>query len=73
MSFIPHPIAEMSRDEIIVASEKGRLMAARELASDSSKRRDLEDKWGVDLMMKRYPEIYWGGFGNLLDRIKPLR
>lgn len=55
-----------------VAMEKGRLMAARALAADPGRRRELEDQWGVDIMMERYPEVYWSGFGNKLDRVAPM-
>lgn len=63
----------MSDDDILGAVEKGRLMAAREMAANPDKRRELEDQWGVDTIMKRFPEVYWGGYGNILDRVKPLR
>lgn len=52
-----------------IAMEKGRLMAARVIAEDEGKRKELEARYGSDVIRQRYPEAYRSGFFRMLDRI----
>lgn len=73
MQLVPHPISEMSNDEVVTAIERGRLMAARALVENPDRRRELEDRYGFEAVEREFPEVYWGGFGDKLDRVKPFR
>lgn len=64
----------MSMSETMQSMERGRLMAAKVIANDNEKRKELEQRYGVDVIRNQYPEAYRKTsetqFGRLLDRIR---
>ncbi len=64
----------MSHDEVLGAMKKGDLMAAKVIANDAQKRKELEDRYGPEVMRRRFPEAYRKtsetAFGRFVDRIK---
>lgn len=57
-----------------VAMEKGRLMAAKVCAHNAEKRREVEERYGVEVIRQLYPEAYLSqsstAFGRFLEKIK---
>lgn len=53
-----------------VLAERGRLMAARQVARDPEARRRVEDIYGVDIARQTYPEAYKAK--SIVDRLKDL-
>ena len=52
------PSVEMTYSEYAEAQERGRQLAASVLATDAIKRAELETRFGIALMQRRYPEVY---------------
>jgi hypothetical protein len=61
----------ITQEEIDIARERGRLMAARKVAEDPDARKRVEDTYGIPYCKRRYPEAYRSGFLRLMDRIRP--
>lgn len=55
-----------------VAMERGRLMTAQALANNPDQLKRGIDKFGLEYMQMRYPEVFRkpSTFGRILDRIK---
>jgi hypothetical protein len=58
MASIPGPPVRPSSVDDPIAMEKGRLFAARAIAADPEARKRVEDRYGVDYCIARYPEAY---------------
>lgn len=52
------------------AAERGRLLAASLIVESAETRKRMEDRYGVELCAKMYPEAYRSGFGKLLDKVR---
>lgn len=53
-------------------AERGRLLTAQGMASDSEGRKRMEDAFGIDFCRQQYPEAYRGGFARMLDRVRAM-
>lgn len=51
-----------------IAKERGRLIAAHAIANNADQRKRVEDAFGLQYCMMRWPEAYQGGF-KTLDKI----
>lgn len=56
-------------------AERGRLLAAHQIATDPEARKRVEDTFGVELARQQYPEAYrytgrFGGIVRALDRVR---
>jgi hypothetical protein len=58
MAFFHEPQIPLSAVDEDIAREKGRLLAAQELARDSHKRKEMEQLFGTAYMHYRFPEVY---------------
>jgi hypothetical protein len=65
------PVLLHSPDDLI-AAERGRLWAAMALAQDAGKRKEVEDKFGIEYCKQRWPEVYAKSpfFKRLVDKIR---
>lgn len=63
------PLSSIDDD---IASEKGRLLAAQNLARDPERRKIFEDTFGTEYARRRYPEVYGPApfFKRLIDKIR---
>lgn len=56
------------------AAERGRLLAAHEMATNPEARKRVEEAYGVAVAMQQYPEAYRNigrsGIGRFLDRVR---
>lgn len=67
-----------SRQQDPAAAERGRLLAAHELANNVEKRKQIEDQFGLHVCRQMYPEAYQNhhqpriviAAGKALDRFR---
>jgi hypothetical protein len=55
---IPEKLVRLSSVDDNIAAEKGRLMAAQNLARDPEQRKRFEETFGLAYAKHRYPEVY---------------
>jgi hypothetical protein len=65
-------IVPVSTYDDAVAAEKGRLLAARAIATDPEARKRVVDAYGEAYVRARYPEAFARSsrFSKILDRLK---
>ena len=67
-----HVIPASSFDDVDIAAERGRLLAAQAIATDPEAMKRVVSAYGLAYVKNRYPEAFAGSsrFGRILDRLK---
>ena len=60
MNHISAREAFLAPEEYAIASERGRALAAEAIRCNPDSRRRMEQRYGIEFCMKRYPEAYGG-------------